>query len=83
MRRMSATEVARRFSQVLDEVEASGERVLVMRHGRAAVEIGPPRSGNGAQLLAVLADRPHDPDWADDIRQLRGEAGAAQDRWND
>lgn len=83
MRRMSATDVARRFSQVLDEVEVSGERVLVMRHGRAAVEIGPARSGNGGQLLAVLADRPDDPDWADDVRRLRDEAGGAPDRWND
>jgi prevent-host-death family protein len=83
MRRLSATEVARRFSQVLDEVEASGERVLVMRHGRPAVEIGPARSGNGAKVLAVLEARPHDPDWVSDLARVRDEVGEATDRWGD
>lgn len=81
MRRMTATDVARSFSQVLDEVEATGEPVVVVRHGRAVVEICPARSGNGAKLRALLAEAPDDPGWGDELRELR--AGEQEDRWSD
>lgn len=82
MRRMSATEVARCFSQVLDEVEASGESVLVVRHGRPLVKISPAEAGNGARLRALLTEFPEDAGWADEVRELRQQAGGAPDRWN-
>jgi antitoxin (DNA-binding transcriptional repressor) of toxin-antitoxin stability system len=40
-RKMTATEVARNFRSVLDEVERSGESVRIERHGHVVAELGP------------------------------------------
>jgi antitoxin (DNA-binding transcriptional repressor) of toxin-antitoxin stability system len=41
-RTLSATEVARNFSSVLDDVEHAGQRVRIERHGHVVAELGPP-----------------------------------------
>lgn len=83
MARMSATEVARQFSAVLNRVSA-GERIEVTRSGSPVAVIEPP----GVQLvsarhfreLLAAAPRP-DEAFADDVRALRSTIGPPRDPW--
>ena len=50
---MSASEVARRFSAVLDSAE-NGEAVVITRGGRQVAMLVPAPRANGAALLDVL-----------------------------
>ncbi len=83
MRQLSATEAARRFSDVLDSVEGEGESFVVVRHGRAVATIGPANGGTGRALKAAL--RAHRPDgrWAGELRELREAVGPGTDPWHD
>jgi antitoxin (DNA-binding transcriptional repressor) of toxin-antitoxin stability system len=83
VKQLSATDASRRFSEVLDSVERSGESFVVMRHGRAVATIGPTRGGAGKALKEALrANRPDDA-WAGDLRELRGSLGPVADPWRD
>ncbi len=53
MKEMSASEVARRFSAVLDGAE-NGEAVVITRAGRQVAMLVPAPRANGATLLDVL-----------------------------
>lgn len=83
LKQLSATEAARRFSEVLDRVEQRGESVVIVRHGRAVATIGPAGTGTGKALKEVLRAHDPDPDLADEVRELREFIGPAQDRWPD
>jgi prevent-host-death family protein len=83
LKQLSATDAARRFSDVLDRVERSGESYVVMRHGRAVATIGPATAGNGRALKDALRANPPDADWADEVRELRESLGPVTDRWRD
>lgn len=83
MKQLSATDVSRRFSEVLDEVERSGESYVVIRHGRAVATIGPASGGTGKALKEALhANRP-DFAWADELRELRAGMEPETDPWRD
>lgn len=83
MKQLSATDASRRFSEVLDSVERSGESFVVMRHGRAVATIGPTSGGAGKALKDAL--RAHRPDgaWADELRELREGLEPVTDPWRD
>jgi prevent-host-death family protein len=82
VKQLSATDAARRFSDVLDSVESEGESFVVVRHGRAVATIGPARGGTGRALRGPLhAPRP-DAEWAGELRELREAVGPAPDRWH-
>jgi prevent-host-death family protein len=83
LKQLSATDAARRFSEVLDRVERNGESVIIVRHGRAVATIGPAGAGTGKALKEVLRAHVPDPDLADEVRELREFVGPAQDRWPD
>jgi prevent-host-death family protein len=83
LKQLSATDAARRFSEVLDRVEQTGESVTIVRHGRAVATIGPAGAGTGKALKEALRAHPPDPDLADVVRELRELVGPAQDRWRD
>jgi antitoxin (DNA-binding transcriptional repressor) of toxin-antitoxin stability system len=53
MKEMSATEVARRFSAVLDDAE-NGEAVVITRGGHRIAMLVPAPRANGAALREVL-----------------------------
>lgn len=53
MRTITATEASRRFSDLLDAIEA-GETITITRGSRPIAEIGPARRRTGADLRAVL-----------------------------
>ena len=81
LKQLSATDAARRFSEVLDRIEQRGESVTIVRHGRAVATIGPAGAGTGKALKEALRAHRPDPDLVDEVRELREFMGPAQDRW--
>jgi antitoxin (DNA-binding transcriptional repressor) of toxin-antitoxin stability system len=83
MARMTATEAARSFSDVLNRV-AAGEEVEVTRSGAPVAVIGPPKgrllSAERFRELIATAPQPDD-DFADDVRALRGTVGPPDEPW--
>ena len=83
MTQLTATEVARAFSDVLNRVGA-GEEIEIVRNGAPVAVLSPPRAhllpaGRLRTLLASLP--PVDEEFAEDIRTIRGEIGPAEDPW--
>ncbi len=83
MRQLSATDAARRFSEVLDRVERSGESYVVVRHGKAVATIGPAGAATGKALKDAVRAHGPDPAWAEDLRELRDGVGLGTDPWHD
>jgi len=83
MSRMTATQAARTFSDVLNRV-AAGEEVEVTRSGAPVAVIAPPRarlvSGERFRELMATAPRP-DESFADDVRAVRSSAGPPGEPW--
>jgi prevent-host-death family protein len=82
VKRLTATEAARRFSEVLDEVESRGETFVVVRHGRAVARIGPASAGRGRAVKDVLRGARRDPDWVEVVRRLRADLTIEERRWS-
>ncbi len=83
MARLSATDVARRFSEVLNRV-AAGEEIEVTRAGAPVAVIAPPRIRlmHAARFRELLAEAPPvDDDFAADLRRIRTEAGTPENPW--
>jgi antitoxin (DNA-binding transcriptional repressor) of toxin-antitoxin stability system len=83
MARMSATQAARSFSDVLNRV-AAGEEVEVTRSGAPVAVIGPPKarllSAERFRELIATAPRPDD-GFAADLRAIRESAGPPREPW--
>jgi prevent-host-death family protein len=71
MKDLTATNAARRFSEVLDAVEHKRESFVVTRNGKAVARITPAEKGNGAEVKRILLEHPPDPNWAREIQELR------------
>ena len=82
MRSLTATEAARRFSELLDAVERRGETFLVVRRGRAVARIGPARAANGKTVKELLRSNPPDTEWASELRELRSALIVEERAWN-
>lgn len=84
MRTITATEASRRFSDLLDAIEA-GETVTITRGNRAIAEIRPARKRTGRDLRAALADvPPPDERFVADIADaVAGLAQEGRDPWAD
>ncbi len=83
MIRLSATDVARRFSDVLNRV-AAGEEIEVTRAGAPVAVISPPRVRllSAERFRELLASAPPvDDDFAADARAIRGSVGAPEASW--
>ena len=83
MARLTATETARNFSDVLNRV-AAGEEIEIVRNGATVALLARPRRG----LLSPEAFRellssapPIDDEFAADLRRVRAEAGAPESPW--
>lgn len=83
MKQLSATDAARRFSDVLDSVESERESFVVVRHGRAVATIGPAFAGTGRALKEALRAHRPDAEWAAELRELRDAVGPGTDPWRD
>lgn len=81
MRQLSATDASRRFAEVLDSVERSGESFVVMRHGRAVATIGPASGGAGKALKEALQVNRPDGAWGAELRELREGLEPVTDPW--
>ena len=83
MTRLSATDIARNFSTVLNRI-ASGEEIEVTRNGATVAVMAPPkiRFLPPERFRELLASAPPvDEDFATDLRSLRAEAGPAETSW--
>jgi prevent-host-death family protein len=68
---ISATEAARNFAELLDAVEHHGERITIVRRGKAIALIEPISSGRGSQVKAMLRSHSADPSWRGELAALR------------
>ena len=81
MARLTATEVARSFSDVLNRV-AAGEEIEVIRGGASVALIAPPKPRllSAERFRELLASAPPvDEGFAEDVRRARREAGPASE----
>jgi len=81
--RLTATEVARRFSEVLNRV-AQGEEIEVVRAGAPVAVIVParPRVLTAERFRELLESAPPvDDDFARDLRAIREEIGPPEGAW--
>jgi antitoxin (DNA-binding transcriptional repressor) of toxin-antitoxin stability system len=83
MRQVTATEAARRFSEMLDSVENGRESFVVVRRGRAVATVGPATGSTGRDLKDVLSRNRPDAAWEDELRELRRSVGSETDPWRD
>ena len=83
MRRMTATEAARGFADLLDSVERTGETVLVERRGKAVVSISPAAPASGRAVKELLRGAEADLDWASELAGLRRTLVTEDRDWND
>jgi antitoxin (DNA-binding transcriptional repressor) of toxin-antitoxin stability system len=81
---MSATEVARNFSAVVNRVDA-GEEIEVVRNGTPVAELRPPsrpRGMSGKALKELIAGLPPvDGSFARDVEAVQREIWPAVDKW--
>jgi len=82
MRSLTATEVARRFSELLDAVEERGESFLVVRRGRTIARIAPAAAANGSAVKKILRTTPPDGAWLGELRELRAGLAVEESHWN-
>ena len=83
MPRMTATEAARNFSDLLNRV-ASGEEVELTRSGAPVAVIGPPtaRLVSAERFRELMASAPSpDEDFAEDVRAVRESVGPPREPW--
>jgi prevent-host-death family protein len=83
MKRVSATDAARRFSDVLDAVEGDRESFVVVRRGREVATISPASPAAAKRLKAVLEAHPPDPAWSRELDELRGRLIDEPAAWQD
>ena len=85
---ITATDAARNFRQVLNEIADTGETFRIERHGQMVAQLGPPgpstRHFTGGDLTELLQRLPPpDADFAADLAQVRANwrAAATRDPW--
>jgi antitoxin (DNA-binding transcriptional repressor) of toxin-antitoxin stability system len=71
VKEVTATEAARGFSALLTDVEKSGETFFVTRGGRVIARIEPAAGTSGAAAKALLKHFRPDPDWSNDLGEVR------------
>lgn len=82
MRKMTAIEASRNFSDLLDTVER-GETVTITRGHRPVATIGPAVQRTGADLRAALEGMPAlDKGFADDIAESMALVVERSDTWD-
>jgi prevent-host-death family protein len=81
--RLTATDVARNFSDVLSRV-VNGEEVEITRNGATVALLGPPkvRFVSAERFRELLASAPPADDrFAADLRRIRDDVPAAESAW--
>jgi prevent-host-death family protein len=75
MERITATEAARRLSDLLNRVRYRGEAFTITRGGEVVAELAPSPSADGVPLAElverVIAVRSGDPEFAEDLERIQ------------
>lgn len=71
MPEVSATDAARRFSEILDAIEHRGEHYTIVRRGKVIAQLEPVSTGRGVDVKALLSRHRHDSDLGADIESVR------------
>jgi prevent-host-death family protein len=71
MTEVSATDAARNFADLLDAVEHRGERITIVRRGRAVAQIEPIVIGRGDDVKSMLRRLRTDAGWRSDLASTR------------
>ena len=71
MTEVSATHAARNFAELLDTVEHKGERITIIRRGRAVAHIEPVAQGLGSDVKSLLKRHPADAQWMELLKKVR------------
>jgi prevent-host-death family protein len=82
MKDISATEIARNLSEVLDAVEHSHESFRVIRSGRPIARVVPAEAASGRAAKDLLLRHRADDAWATDLAEVRSLLVADERRWN-
>ena len=80
---ISATDAARRFSEILDAVEHRGESFVIVRKGRPVARMGPAVKASGESVKEILHDHACDRAWEKELRDVRAVVGTEDRRWPD
>jgi prevent-host-death family protein len=68
---ISATDAARNFADLLDAVEHRGERITIVRRGKAVALLEPVLSGRGSDVKTMLRRHGVDTEWRADLTSVR------------
>jgi prevent-host-death family protein len=68
---ISATDAARNFADLLDAVEHRGERITIVRRGKAVALLEPVLSGRGFDVKTMLRRHGVDSEWRADLTAVR------------
>ena len=73
---VTATQAARNFANILDQVER-GETIVITRDGVPVGRLTPERRTSAERLKAALRDNPADDGFADDLETVHADLQAA------
>jgi prevent-host-death family protein len=82
VRDISATEIARNLSEVLDAVEHSHESFRVTRGGRPIARLVPAEAASGRAAKDLLLRHTADDAWGSELAEIRSLLVAEDRRWN-
>lgn len=68
---ISATDASRNFADLLDAVEHEGTSFTIVRRGKVVAELHPAPAASGATVKEFLRRHRLDPDWSDEVAELR------------
>lgn len=71
MPEITATEAARKFSDVLDAVEHRGDEFTIVRRGKVIAHLEPATGSRGADVKALLHRHRVDDGWREDLSSVR------------
>lgn len=78
---ISATEAARRFSEILDAVEHRGASFVILRKGHPVARMSPATNATGGSIKEILHSHAPDGEWEKELREVRAVATAEDRRW--
>ena len=81
MKQLTATDAARRFSELLDAVEHNGETFIVLRNGHPVARIEPAAGATGRAAKDFLSRHSPDADWSGELRELRASLTVEERDW--
>lgn len=81
MREISATEAARGFSDLLDDVEHRGQSFVVIRGGHPVARLEPVANVDGKALKELLAKNKPDKAWLKELAEMRDSLVVEERSW--